>query len=88
MLGLKTYELTPVYDKAKSFYHKAKVQEWHGNVRLQSYETIVAEIKDGKPIIYGTYSATTLRHIKEFLQQNGFKSGTKNEIIKWYGVER
>ena len=34
--------------------------------------------------VYGTYSATTLRHIKEFLKQNGFKADSKSQIEKDY----
>ena len=30
-------------------------------------------------------SATTLRHVKEFLQQNGFEVGSKQALAKMYG---
>lgn len=49
-----------------------------------SYNTKVAEIKNDKAKIFDTYSPTTLRHIKEFLYQNGFKIGTKKELMEWY----
>ena len=82
------YDLTPQYDSRKSFYGKARVDtDNNGKNKLYSYGTLVAEIKDGKPVVYGTFSATTLRHIKEWLQQNGFKSGTSSEIMKMYGAK-
>jgi len=81
------YELSPRYDSRKSFYRKAIVETDNSNKVLYSYNTKVAEIKDGKPIVYGTYSVTTSRHIKEFLKQNGFKAETGKQIIKDYGSE-
>lgn len=65
-------ELLAIYDSRKSFYKKAMVREYAGGLELYSYNTLVAEIKDGKPILYGQYSQTTTRHQKEFLLQNGF----------------
>ena len=66
-----TYDLSPRYDSRQSFYGKArvKVDEPDTENKLYSYGTLVAELKDGKPVVYGTYSATTLRHIKEWLKQ-------------------
>ncbi len=77
-------ELEPRYDSRKSFYKKAHVIIKGDVKQLQSYSTIVAEIKDDKAEIYGTYSPTTLRHIKEFLYQNGFEVGTKSELEEMY----
>jgi hypothetical protein len=69
----RMYELSAQYDARDSFYGKAHVLETPEGDYLQSYDTKVAFIpKDGKPVVYGTYSNTTLRHIKEFLRQNGF----------------
>ena len=79
-------ELCPYYDSAKSFYGKAKVIEIENEVFLLSYETIVAfynrETKIAK--VVDTYSATTLRHIKEFLRQSGFKAENKKQIERDY----
>ncbi len=75
--------LEPEYDSAVSFYKKARVE---GN-KLYSYDTLVAEIKDGNPVVYGTYSQTTLRHIKEWLKQNGFKAENSKQIMNDYGVK-
>ena len=81
----KIYDLKPMYTSQKSFYSKAKVIVMEsGEIILQSYDTFVASIKDGKVIINGFYSNTTLRHIKEFLKQNGFEVGSKKELEKMY----
>lgn len=82
-------ELCPYYDSAQSFYGKAKVIEIENDVFLMSYDTIVAfynrETKIAK--VVDTYSATTLRHIKEFLKQSGFKAETKKQIEHDYMKE-
>lgn len=77
-------ELEPIYSNVKSFYGKAKVLRENGAIKLQSYSTIVATIENGKAHINGWYSATTTRHIKEFLQQMGFEIGTKAQLEKLY----
>lgn len=79
-------ELCPYYDSRKSFYGKAKVIEIENDVFLISYDTIVAFFnRDAKVAqVYGTYSATTLRHIKEFLKQSGFKAKSKKQIENDY----
>lgn len=79
-------ELLPYYDSAKSFYGKAKVIEIENDVFLISYDTIVAFFnRDAKVAqVYGTYSVTTLRHIKEFLKQSGFKAESKKQIENDY----
>jgi len=78
-------ELKPRYDSAKSFYKKAKVKQQNGKLILQSYQTDVAEIVNGKPYVKGTYSQTTTRHIKEFLKQQGFKVESTKQMMKDYG---
>lgn len=83
------YRLNPRYDSRKSFYGKAQVDtgDKGDQNKLYSYDTLVAEIKDGKPVVYGTYSQTTLRHIKDWLKQNGFKAETLKQIMNDYGVK-
>lgn len=83
------YDLSPRYDSRAPFYNKAKVDtgDKGDKNKLYSYNTLVAEIKDGKPVVYGTYSATTLRYIKEWLLQNGFKAENKAQIMRDYGVK-
>ena len=87
------FRLNPRYDTRKSFYNKA-VELYHddGRIELRSYSTIVACITDSltAPMtaeVYGWYSNTTGRHIKEFLKQHGFKAESKSQILKDYCKE-
>lgn len=79
-----TFELQPLYDSHQSFYGKAFVERYATNggtkLVLKSYDTLVAVISpvgeeaDGTEVycveIAMRYlSATTLRHVKEFLAQ-------------------
>ena len=73
----RVYALEPRYDRAQSFYGKAHVlidvdcrfTQW-----LQSYDTIVAAYHEDTGLFYlgsaWDQSATTLRHVKEFIKQN------------------
>lgn len=83
-----TYNLSNRYDNRKSFYGKAKIENSNGKQILYSYGTKVAEIENGNPKVYGTYSATTLGHIKEFLLQNGFKAENSKQIMKDYSGDK
>ena len=86
------YDLRPEFDSRKSFYGKARVDEKpNGSKILWSYFTPVCFIsKDGdvKLLRKGYYSwassPTTLRHVKDFLQQNGKEVGSKNELANKY----
>ena len=80
----QVYDLTPQFDSRASFYHKARVEVEGKEKRLISYSTHVATIKGDKAEVEGTYSNTTLRHIKEFLLQNGFEAKNKKQIEKDY----
>lgn len=79
-----TFELQPTYDVHKSFYRKAVVERWDtakGMIYvLRSYGTTVATVTPVSawgvvPEVYEVkidmknLSATTLRHVKEFLAQ-------------------
>lgn len=83
-------QLNTIYDNAISFYGKAETKRMGNAIILYSYNTKVAEIKNNKVILNNKidnnllFSNTTLRHIKEFLKQNGFKAETKQQIIKDY----
>lgn len=68
---MKTLELIPVYDSRKSFYNKAKVLLLNdGTIQLQSYSTIVGEIKNNTyKQLWDGKSQTTTRHINEFKKQ-------------------
>ena len=83
----KEYDLECRFDSRKSFYGKAYVKEYNDRKELVSYSTHVATIfndKDKDPEIYNMQSATTLRHLKEFFQQNGFEPMSKSQLEKWY----
>ena len=77
-------ELEPIYSNVKSFYGKARVLKENGVIKLLSYDTVIAEIKDNKVHINGFYSQTSTRHLKEFLKQYGFKTGTRQQLEKMY----
>lgn len=87
---MPTYNLVPINDSRASFYGKATVTSEGGVDTLTSYSTEVARIdwnaSPTVPVVLGTYSATTLRHIKEFLRQNYFKAETKSQILRDYGA--
>lgn len=85
---MRTY-LMPIYDSRKSFYNKAVVEDDsmnHGGKLLYSYGTWVVAICGDHVRLFSAWdhSATTLRHVKEFLKQNGFKAETKAQIEKDY----
>lgn len=77
------FELQALYDARQSFYGKAFVERWgteHGTQYvLKSYGTVVAKVTptyaDNEAETYDIeigmqyLSATTLRHVKEFLAQ-------------------
>lgn len=94
MKNLTTYELQPLHDSCKSFYGKAKVESWEDpetqtkEIKLISYSTHVATIYVGTgntiAEVYGDYSITTLRHIKEFLKSFNFKAENKSQIMEDY----
>jgi len=81
------YELDTKFDSRKSYYGKAHVIQRGDKKILRSYDTDVAEIENGKAKVFGLYSATTTRHIKDFLQQNGFKAESSKQIMADYGVK-
>lgn len=78
MMGF--YELEPHFASVKSFYGKAKIERKDNDIKLISYTTHVAGVKNGRPYVNGFYSATTLRHIKEFFQQMGYSVSNKKDI--------
>ncbi len=94
LIGEGSRSLEPRYDSRKSFYNKAHVvDDSDGSQILYSYDTPVCKINSrGEVELLAQWdsSQTTLRHVKEFLQQNGFKVGSKSQIASMYGkkVER
>lgn len=88
-------ELIPHFDSRNSFYNKARVVEKDDGTKiLYSYATPVCRIKDNKAtLLHRGYlgwnsSQTTLRHVKEFLKQNGFEVGSVKDLAKMYSSEQ
>lgn len=90
-------DLEPHYDSRKSFYGKARVDDDYpvkGAKVLVSYNTPVVGIINGKVTLLRdgylgwSSSPTTLRHVKDFLQQEGFKSGSSRELANMYPIEQ
>lgn len=101
MLDMKKEELKVIYDSRKSFYKKAYIEiftEWNElhsrieKIKLYSYNTLVCSIEyigtaERFYLLYNRdlFSQTTLRHIKEFLQQLFYcreKALPKKDILK------
>lgn len=84
------YYLLPQFDSRKSFYEKARVRMLpDGEMDLISYGSRVATIyPDGDVALYKDWdtSQTTLRHVKEFLRQNGYRADSKRQIEARYGT--
>lgn len=78
------YYLMPQFDTCKSFYDKAKVRLLpDGETDLISYSSRVATIyPDGDVALCKDWdsSPTTLRHVKEFLKQNGYRADSLKQI--------
>lgn len=99
---MERYYLKSIYSSQKDFYKKAYILTNEDFIKLYSYNTFILAIdRKNKRIIYSNYwdySQTTLKHLKEFLQQNIgffnhnniiFKDFTKKEIektLKKYGI--
>ena len=68
---MKAY-LSPTFNNQKSFYGKAEFErEESGRKVLYSYNTKVAVIEPNDELtVFGTYSQTTMKHIKEFINQH------------------
>ena len=79
-------ELKPIYANVKSFYNKADVKQFDNKIQLFSYNTLVCEIINNKAFVYNIHSQTTLKHVKEFLLQNGFKAESKKQILEDYFI--
>lgn len=90
---MSKYYLMPVYDSRKSFYNKAVVTVNEldtGIVSLESYGVTVVNVWPSwcstriQLLPDWDSSQTTLRHVKEFLKQLGYKADTLNQIRKDY----
>lgn len=80
------YDMSPQYDARKSFYGKARVDDTGDEKTLYSYNTPVARISGEKVELLPRWdeSQTTLRHVKEFLKQNGFEASSLAQLRKTY----
>lgn len=92
------FELTPEFDSRQSFYKKAYVRfpvlgngfpdTSNASRELLSYGTHVLtvdpEVRTVELLPRWDESATTLRHVKEMLKQNGFTAETKAQIARDY----
>lgn len=80
------YDMSPQYDSRQSFYGKARVDDNGSEKTLYSYNTPVAKIVNNKVELLPKWdwSQTTLRHIKEFLKQNGFEATSLAQIRRDY----
>lgn len=75
-------ELQSRYDSRQDFYKKAYTGEYLNCLYLKSYNTIVACIWQNQLRIYGWFSQTTARHIREFAKQNDFWDNiTKQDMM-------
>ena len=88
-------ELQARYDSRKDFYKKAFTGVYYWNngkqpaLYLKSYDTIVACIFVNQLRIYGWFSQTTARHIKEFARQNDFDYNfTKKEMQETFVLSK
>lgn len=78
---MQTYDLKPAFNQSqKSFYGKARIVEDQGS-KLFSYDTLVAEKKDGVIYIYKWHSKTTMRHINAFLCMYGLDELHKKDVV-------
>ena len=77
-------ELRPIFSNQKSFYNKAQVEKTATGKRLYSYTLFVAEVNGKKASVYNLQSNSTLRHVKEFLKQEGLKAENKKQIMQDY----
>lgn len=80
---IKEGTLEPRYSTRKSFYGKANVND--NDNTLVSYGTPIMKINDGKIEMLCRpehLTQTTIRHIREFMQQNGMDPLPKNKLIK------
>ena len=83
------YGLNTQFDKRKSFYNKAHVDVANdGSQTLYSYNVPVCKIQNGEVTLLPDwkYSMTTVRHVKEFLKQNGFAAETSQQIARDYRI--
>lgn len=78
--------LNAKYDSRASFYGKAQMDDHDDHIALYSYNTLVAQYNKANRVleVYGYYSPTTARHIREFAKQLGIiLPAGKNIVGQW-----
>lgn len=80
--------LQPHYDSRASFYGKAQIDDHDDHIGLYSFDTEVARFDKKKNAleVFGYYSATTARHIREFARQLGITLPNGKDIEGIYYV--
>jgi len=78
----KDLNLSPFY-----YNYKLQYQEICNIIEKTKVENILSVLND-KATVKSTYSPTTLRHIKDFLYQHGFKAENKKQILKDYAENK
>lgn len=85
-LNESIYELSSQYGGRNSYYGKAQVEVNNGEQTLYSYGTPIMKIKDNGEMEmlcdHWALTNTTIRHIREFMQQNGLSPVPKKELDK------
>lgn len=85
-LDESVYALTPEYGGRQSYYGKALVEITPDGKTLYSYDTPIMTItKDGAiKMLCGEWALTntTIRHIREFMQQEGLSVMPKAKLVK------
>jgi len=84
MSAITIKNLEAKYDRAKSFYGKAKVRTIGDTETLISYQTNVMRIQGGRLLRTPgqPQSMTTSRHMREFAQQHGYPAMSKKELME------
>lgn len=86
---LNEIELQPSWSKLKSFHQKATVGTTKtGDKYLKSFGFLVCEIIKGEVKIHNEIekwdSKSTIRHINNFLYENGFETGNTKGLAEMY----
>lgn len=78
------HNLEAIHTHVKSHYGKAQVITDGDIIKLQSYSTIVAEYNkaDSELTVHGEYSQTTMRHLKDFINQYTNEYVRNNDDIR------
>ncbi len=82
-------ELQPSWSKLKSFHGKATIgTKENGDKYLKSFGFLICEIIKGEVKIHNEVekwdSKSTIRHINNFLYENGFETGNTKELTELY----